>query len=334
MAHGRYDLTDFEWKTIQPLLPNKPRGVPRVDDRKVLNGIFFILRSGMPWADLPEGYGPYMTIYNRFNRWRKAGVWDRQMDAIIAAHEALVHSWVRHDRTVMMPDNGFLMCYGLVPRLLDRERIVWDDASKPVYDVVEVKPLSVYEMPDSYPHAFVRVRRDYLEDYSSLKGCAIVAVYYEMRYSRGDQAIAAALGTDESREFKLPGRLLDIRKVKPANRRGEDQLTQVWGCRLILKPTGRPISEEKKDRDLVWPGGKTFRDFGPLEHIFVRDEVLQEWETRDEFSVSPNSGDVSYGGWWSTDRSLRLGRHHIRTELRKLYEGTPPYVIRHFYRFA
>ena len=46
---GRYDLTDFEWRTIAPLLPNKPRGVPRVDDRRVLNGIFYILRSGSPW---------------------------------------------------------------------------------------------------------------------------------------------------------------------------------------------------------------------------------------------------------------------------------------------
>jgi transposase len=86
MAHGRYDLTEFEWKTIQPLLPNKPRGVPRVDDRRVLNGIFFILRSGSPWADLPERYGPCTTVYNRFNRWRKAGIWDRLMDAIIEAH--------------------------------------------------------------------------------------------------------------------------------------------------------------------------------------------------------------------------------------------------------
>ena len=58
MAHGRYDLTEFEWKTIQPLLPNKPRGVPRVDDRRVLNGIFHHLRSGSPWIDLPERYGP------------------------------------------------------------------------------------------------------------------------------------------------------------------------------------------------------------------------------------------------------------------------------------
>ena len=72
---ARYELSEFEWKTIEPLLPNKPRGVPRVDDRRVLNGIFWILRSGSPWADLPERYGPPTTVYNRFNRWAKAGVW-------------------------------------------------------------------------------------------------------------------------------------------------------------------------------------------------------------------------------------------------------------------
>ena len=47
---ARFDLTDFEWSVIQPLLPNKPRGVPRVDDRRVLNGIFWRLRTGAPWA--------------------------------------------------------------------------------------------------------------------------------------------------------------------------------------------------------------------------------------------------------------------------------------------
>ena len=87
---GRYDLTDFEWGVIRPLLPNKPRGVPRVDDRRVLNGIFWVLRSGAPWRDLPERYGPYTTAYNRFNRWRKAGVFDRLMDAIVKAHDGKV----------------------------------------------------------------------------------------------------------------------------------------------------------------------------------------------------------------------------------------------------
>ncbi len=74
---GRYELSDFEWTAIEPHLPNKPRGVPRVDDRRVLNGIFWVLRSGAPWADVPARYGPPTTIYNRFNRWRKASVWDR-----------------------------------------------------------------------------------------------------------------------------------------------------------------------------------------------------------------------------------------------------------------
>ena len=74
---SRYDLTDSEWRVIEPLLPNKPRGVPRVDDRRVLNGIFWVLRSGAPWRDLPERYGPRTTCYNRFVRWRRAGVWDR-----------------------------------------------------------------------------------------------------------------------------------------------------------------------------------------------------------------------------------------------------------------
>nr|WP_287304613.1 transposase [Mesorhizobium sp.] len=68
---SRYDLTDFEWRAIEPLLPNKPRGVPRVNDRRVLNGIFWVLRSGAPWRDLPERYGPRTTCYNRFVRWRK-----------------------------------------------------------------------------------------------------------------------------------------------------------------------------------------------------------------------------------------------------------------------
>jgi transposase len=57
----RYELSDFEWSIIQPLLPNKPRGVPRADDRKVLNGIYWRLRTGSPWADIPERYGPATT---------------------------------------------------------------------------------------------------------------------------------------------------------------------------------------------------------------------------------------------------------------------------------
>ena len=86
----RYELTDFEWAAIKPLLPNKPRGVPRVNDRRVLNGIFWVLRSGAPWRDLPVSFGPRTTCYNRFVRWRRAGVWGRIMNALSADHDAAV----------------------------------------------------------------------------------------------------------------------------------------------------------------------------------------------------------------------------------------------------
>ena len=90
MVGARYDLTDVEWLVIEPLLPRKWRGVKRVDDRRVLNGLFWVLRSGAPWRDLPERYGPYTTVYNRFNRWRKAGLWDRLMDEITKAYDGRV----------------------------------------------------------------------------------------------------------------------------------------------------------------------------------------------------------------------------------------------------
>ncbi len=72
------------------MLPNKPRGVPRVNDRRVLNGIFWVLRSGAPWRDVPDDFAPYTTCYNRFVRWRRAGVWARIMNALAAAHDASV----------------------------------------------------------------------------------------------------------------------------------------------------------------------------------------------------------------------------------------------------
>ena len=79
----RYELADYAWVAIKPMLPNKPRGVPRVSDRRVLDGIFWVLRSEAPWRDLPAAFGPYTTCYNRFVRWRRAGVC-RIMDALAA----------------------------------------------------------------------------------------------------------------------------------------------------------------------------------------------------------------------------------------------------------
>ena len=79
----RFDLSDDEWALLEPLMP-KSRKSARTDDRKVLNAIFYVLRTGMPWRDLPERYGPYTTVYNRFNRWARAGVWVRVFETLAA----------------------------------------------------------------------------------------------------------------------------------------------------------------------------------------------------------------------------------------------------------
>ena len=84
----RYELTDHERTAFKPMPPNQPCGAARVNDQRVLNGIFWVLRSGAPWRDLPETFGPYTTCYNRFVRWRRAGVWSKIMNTLAGAHDA------------------------------------------------------------------------------------------------------------------------------------------------------------------------------------------------------------------------------------------------------
>ena len=77
----RFDLSDEEWGLLEPLMPRSRRSA-RAEDRKVMNAIFYVLRTGMPWRDLPERYGPYTTAYNRFNRWSRRGIWKQIFDTL------------------------------------------------------------------------------------------------------------------------------------------------------------------------------------------------------------------------------------------------------------
>lgn len=69
----RHELTDEERAVIAPLFATNSRGVERVDDRRVIDGILWRFRTGSSWRDVPERYGPRTTLYNRFSRWRRAG---------------------------------------------------------------------------------------------------------------------------------------------------------------------------------------------------------------------------------------------------------------------
>jgi transposase len=85
MSDGPFWLSEAQFARLAPHLPTDTRGVPRVDDRRVISGIVHVLRSGCRWKDAPEVYGPRKTLYNRFVRWARKGVWERAFHALAEA---------------------------------------------------------------------------------------------------------------------------------------------------------------------------------------------------------------------------------------------------------
>mgnify|MGYP000297452798 FL=1 len=80
-------LSKAQMRRIEPYFPLS-HGVPRVDDRRVLSGIVFVIRNGLRWRDAPAAYGPHKTIYNRFIRWSRMGVFNKIFAALAAASDA------------------------------------------------------------------------------------------------------------------------------------------------------------------------------------------------------------------------------------------------------
>lgn len=83
-------LSDEQLERIKPCFP-RSHGIARVDDKKVISGIIFVLRNGLRWRDAPREYGPHKTLYNRFVRWSKLGVFDRIFADLASQNEAPEH---------------------------------------------------------------------------------------------------------------------------------------------------------------------------------------------------------------------------------------------------
>src|SRR3989338_3297279 len=84
-AYRRHDISDKTWNLIEPHLPGRKGvwgGIAR-DNRQFINAVFWILRTGAPWRDLPPGYGGWSNTHRRFIRWRNKGVWERLMQVLI-----------------------------------------------------------------------------------------------------------------------------------------------------------------------------------------------------------------------------------------------------------
>ena len=114
-------LSSAQMDTIRPFFP-RSRGVPRVDDQKILSGIIYVLKFGLQWKDAPKEYGPYKTLYNRFVRWSKMGVFEKIFTALAENSQ---------DTSLLMLDATHLKAHrtaaslrkkGLLPDVSDEQR--------------------------------------------------------------------------------------------------------------------------------------------------------------------------------------------------------------------
>ena len=88
MFDHHFWLTGEQFARLQPLLSNKPKGVPRVDDPRVISGIIHVIRNGLMWRDAPDRYGPHKTLYNWFVRWSALGVFNRVFEKLASMSTA------------------------------------------------------------------------------------------------------------------------------------------------------------------------------------------------------------------------------------------------------
>jgi transposase len=112
-------LTPAQMRRIRPHFPLS-HGIPRVDDRRVLSGIIFVIQGGLRWRDAPPGYGPHKTLYNRFVRWSRMGVFSRIFAAL--AGEA-----GEPDRLII--DSTHLKAHRTAASLLKRGRLIGASAA-------------------------------------------------------------------------------------------------------------------------------------------------------------------------------------------------------------
>lgn len=252
--------------------------------------------------------------------------------------EPFVLAWSSNDQTVLAADPRFLMTYGLVPRAVAGGKTIYDEPTGPTFDVVEVDAPSVWSIPVRTTSE-VRVVKDYLQDYLTLRGAALFEVFYEIRWGVPDADSLEALGGQASIEHRFADRVIQLNHRVENDQ--EELMVQVWGARMIAGPADLPITADPLDRDgLLWPGfvipvtTELAYQLTVNDYVYVDDEVLAAYEGQVGFDVHPETGAVGFGGQWEVGFCSRVGRNVVRLELKKLYEGAPPSVIRHWHRHA
>ena len=116
-------LSGAQMRRIEPYFPLS-HGKPRVDDRRVVSGIVFVIRNGVRWRDAPRAYGPHKTIYNRFVRWSRLGVFNKIFSAL--ARKGAMAERIMIDATHLKAHRtaASLLKKGLFPDVLDARKAV------------------------------------------------------------------------------------------------------------------------------------------------------------------------------------------------------------------
>src|SRR5215831_17621462 len=181
----------------------------------------------------------------------KPEFWVGAKDLPQKKYEPLILMWMSHNKTVLQPDPGLLMTYGLVPRAINGGTVYWDDPQAPRRDIVTVTAPSVWDFPLG-THAYVSISKDYLQDYLTLRQMALVQIYWEIRWSTIDSEIEKRLNGQEGVNIDFLDHRLQLGRAMGDR---DTIFAQVWGARILATPGGLPITEDPLDDEgLVWPG--------------------------------------------------------------------------------
>ena len=115
-------LNDEQFNAIKRYFPSS-HGVPRVDDRRVVSGIIHVLKRGLQWRDAPSVYGPYKTLYNRFIRWSRMGVFDKIFKSLVEQGSKPEHLQIDATHLKAHRTASSLLKKGMFPALSDAPKV-------------------------------------------------------------------------------------------------------------------------------------------------------------------------------------------------------------------
>ncbi|MFD0792024.1 hypothetical protein ACFQZX_00265 [Mucilaginibacter litoreus] len=249
--------------------------------------------------------------------------------------ETLVVSWESANKTTLLPDQGFLKTFDLIPKFAG-DQTLWHDLSRPIYDVVVNQPVSGYSFPER-TEAYVKIRSEYFRDYLLMRKKSAVRILTIKTTVIIDDGVAALLNGNEY--FVGESGQYEVRIRKPFDKDGSAYL-EINGFQLLFDPTLKSDTNETGPVGHTWKGIEGIVDGWRARHemfgkfIYVSDDVLGRFESDDDYEVYPDSGAVSYLGQWSITHCERVGRNAIRIEVKKLYESAPGEEIDYWNKFS